>query len=109
MNLAGSEQPLLHFERKMPWNQGLGTLEPDIVSIGAIASSNLVYVPGAFCDDERGTCAFTFQHGIDRNRGSMHKGIDRIHADARLLDAVVNSLFQTRGRGRTFGTEQPPG
>src|SRR3989442_11973315 len=74
VNLAGSQQPFLNFEREMSWDQGFRTLEPDIVSIRPIASTNLIYVPGAPGDDKRGTRAFAFQDNIDRDSRSMHEG-----------------------------------
>ena len=107
--LAGSEQPFLDFEREMSWDQRFRTFEPDIVRIGAIASANLVYVPRAPGDDERGTGAFAFQYGVDRDSGPMHKGIDRIHTHTGFLEAFANSLLQACGSGRAFGTQQPAG
>ena len=102
MDLAGSEQAFLDFEREVARDQGLRTLEPDIVGIGPIASTDLVDVARAFGDDERGARAFTFQDRIDRDRGSVHKRVDRVHTDTGFLDAVVNPLLQTRRSGRAF-------
>ena len=50
LNLACSQQPFLDFEGKMSRNQRFRTLEPDIVGIRPIASSNLVDVPRTFGD-----------------------------------------------------------
>src|SRR5437764_1074743 len=93
----------------MSRNQRFGTLEPDIVGIGPIASANFINVPSAFSDDEGGARAFTFQHRVDRNGGPMHKRIDRIHIHTGLLQAILNSVFQGWRGGWTFGTQQPAG